>query len=58
MSLSGKNKNEKPTPQFIEKDVLGLDKPKTKLKKTTGRPDKIFIVIVIIVAVYWLLSYH
>lgn len=61
MSPSGKNKNEKPTPHFIEKDVLGLDKPKTKLKKTTGRPDKIFIVIaiiVIIVAVYWLLSYH
>jgi hypothetical protein len=61
MSPSGKNKNEKPTPQFIEKDVLGLDKPKSKLTKSTGRPDKIFIVIaiiVIIVAVYWLLSYH
>jgi len=61
MSPSEKNKNEKPTSQFIEKDVLGLDKPNTKLKKTTGRPDKIFIVIaiiVVIVAVYWLLSYH
>lgn len=59
MSSSGKNKKEKQKPLFIEKDLLGLDKPKTKLTTSTGRPDKIFIaiaIIVIIVAVYWLLS--
>lgn len=61
MSPSGKNKQEKQRPLLIEKDVLGLDKPQAKLTKSTGKPDKIFIVIailVIITAVYWLFHGH
>ena len=61
MSPSGKNKKERSTPIFIEKDVLGLDKPQKKITKSTGRPEKIFIVLailVIIAAVYWLFYGH
>lgn len=44
---------------FVEKDVLGLDKP--PVRTTRSNPKKIFIGLAVIIAialVYWLVMHH
>ncbi len=51
------NKNEKPAKIFVEKDVLGLEKQTTNISKSKANPNRIFIVLAIVIfiaIVYWI----
>jgi len=52
MALQEENiQEEKPTDIFIEKDVLGLDKQATNTTPVKASPNRIFIVLAIIVII-------
>jgi len=57
MESTENNKKEKPAKIFVEKDVLGLEKPTADTSKPKAKPNRIFIglaIVIIIAVLYWL----
>lgn len=53
------NTNEKPVEAFVDRDILGQEKPAVNPAMPAAKPNRIFIgltVIVILALIYWLLT--
>jgi hypothetical protein len=56
MNLPNKDQDGKPLP-IVETDVLGLEKNKDNTSGTKAKPNRIFIVVTILIvlaAIYWI----
>ncbi|MES2679448.1 MAG: hypothetical protein V4635_06160 [Bacteroidota bacterium] len=61
MNSAGNNNEEKPLDLFVEKDVLGLDKKPVIHSDTKAKPNRIFVVIgvlIVLALVYWLYNHY